>query len=406
MLTSYLKPALHTLLAAFAMLSLSVSAQTKKYDPGVTDTEIKIGQTMPYSGAASAYATVGRAHTAYFEMINAQGGINGRKIKLISLDDAMTPPRAVEQVRKLVEDEQVFITFGILGISNFAVQKYLNAKKVPHLFPSAASLRFHDPKNYPWTMGWVPSFDFEGRLYARYILANKPDAKIAVIYLNDDLGKEYLRGFKEGLGDKAATMMVAEASFELTDATVDSQIVTLHASGADTLFTAAIPKFGSQTIRKVYDLGWKPLHIVIYPAASVGATLKPAGLDKSVGLLTSYFGKNLGAFDPQSSADPEVQEFLKWRAKYLPDADPSDGAYGYAYMQAALMVEVLKRCGDDLTRENVMRQAANLKNLRVPMFLDGITVNTSPTDFRPIKQMRMLRFDGQRWNYFGPIMTE
>jgi ABC-type branched-subunit amino acid transport system substrate-binding protein len=401
-----LKPALHTLLAAIVMLSVSVSAQTKKYDVGVTDTEIKIGQTMPYSGAASAYATVGRAHTAYFEMINAQGGINGRKIKLISLDDAMTPPRAVEQVRKLVEDEQVFITFGILGVSNFAVQKYLNAKKVPHLFPSAASLRFHDPKNYPWTMGWVPSFDFEGRLYARYILANKPDAKIAVIYLNDDLGKEYLRGFKEGLGDKAARMIVAEASFELTDATVDSQIVTLHASGADTLFTAAIPKFGSQTIRKVYDLGWKPLHIVIYPAGSVGATLKPAGLDKSVGLLTSYFGKDLGTFDSQSSADPEVQEFLKWRAKYLPDADPSDGAYGYAYMQAALMVEVLKRCGNELTRENVMHQATNLKNLRVPMFLDGIMVNTSPTDFRPIKQMRMLRFDGQRWNYFGPIMTE
>jgi ABC-type branched-subunit amino acid transport system substrate-binding protein len=270
---------------------------------------------------------------------------------------------------------------------------------VPHLFPSAASLRFHDPKNYPWTMGWVPSFDFEGRLYGRYIVANKPNAKIAVIYLNDDLGKEYLRGFKQGLGEKASQMIVAEASYELTDATIDSQILQLHASGADTLFTAAIPKFGSQTIRKVYDLGWNP-------AASVGATLKPAGLEKSIGLLTSYFGKDLGTFDTQSSSDPEVQAFLDWRAKYLPNADPSDGAYGYAYMQAALLVEVLKRCGNELTRENVMRQAANLKNVRIPMLLDGITVNTSPTDFRPIKQMRMLRFDGQRWNYFGPIMTE
>ena len=383
-----------------------VFAQGKHYDPGVTDTEIKIGQTMPYSGPASAYATVGRAHAAFFEMINAQGGINGRKIKLISLDDAMTPPRAVEQVRKLVEGEQVFLTFGILGISNFAVQKYLNTKKVPHLFPSPASVRFHDPKNYPWTMGWVPSFDFEARLYARYILANRPNAKIAILYLNDDLGKEYVRGFKEGLGDKAAKMIVAEATYELTDATVDSQIVQLQASGADTLFTAAIPKFGSQTIRKVYDMGWKPFHLIVYPASSVAATLRPAGLDKSVGLLTAYFGKDLGVLDAQTESDPEIREFLAWRTKYLPDADPADGAYGYAYMQAQLMVTVLKQCGNDLTRENAMRQAANLQNVRIPMFLDGVVVNTSPTDYRPIKQMRMLRFDGQRWNYFGPMMTE
>jgi ABC-type branched-subunit amino acid transport system substrate-binding protein len=337
-------------------------------------------------------------------MINDRGGINGRKIKLISLDDSMTPPKAVEQARKLVEDENVFLTFGILGISNFAVQKYLNGKKIPHLFPSAASLRFHDPKNYPWTMGWVPSFDFEGRIYARYILANKPNAKIAILYLNDDLGKEYLNGFKAGLGERAKKMVVAEASYELTDATIDSQILQLQASGADTLFTAAIPKFGSQAIRKVHDIGWKPLHLIGYPAGSIAATLRPAGLEKSVGLITAYFGKD--PHDPQYANDPDVKDLLTWFNKYLPGADQNDGAYGYGYMQAALLVEVLKRCGNELTRENVMRQAANLKNVRIPMFLDGITVNTSPTDFRPIKQMRMLRFDGQRWNYFGPIMTE
>ena len=390
--------------ASLLLVSQGVPGQEKKYGPGVSDTEIKIGQTMPYSGPASAYATVGRAHTAYFEMVNAQGGINGRKVKLISLDDAMTPPRAVEQVRKLVEDEQVFITFGILGTSNFAVQKYLNANKVPQLFPSAASLRFHDPKTYPWTMGWVPSFDFEARIYARYLLANRPNSKVAILYLNDDLGKEYVHGFKDGLGDKAAKMVVAEASYEMTDATVDSQIVQLQASGADTLFTAAIPKFGSQTIRKVYDIGWKPFHLIVYPAGSIAATLRPAGLDKAVGLITAYFGKD--PVDPQYVEDPDVKNFVAWLKKYLPDADIADGAYGYAYMQAALMVEVLKRCGNDLTRENVMRQAANLRNVRIPMLLEGITVNTSPTDFRPIKQMRMLRFDGERWNYFGPIMTE
>ena len=397
-------------LVSYALVALMLAAAPaladKKYGPGVTDTEIKIGQTMPYSGPASAYATVGRAHAAYFEMINAQGGINGRKIKLISLDDAMTPPKAVEQVRKLVEEEQVFITFGILGISNFAVQKYLNANKVPQLFPSAASLRFHDPKTYPWTMGWVPSFDFEARIYARYLLENRPNAKVAILYLNDDLGKEYVHGFKAGLGDKAAKMVVAEASYELTDSTVDSQIVQLQASGADTLFTAAIPKFGSQTIRKVYDLGWKPFLLITYPGASVAATLRPAGLEKAVGLVTAYFGKDLGALDAQAATDPDVRDFLGWRKTYLPDADPADGAYGYAYMQAALMVEVLKRCGNDLTRENVMRQAANLHNVHIPMLLDGITVNTSPNDFRPIKQMRMLRFDGERWNYFGPMLTE
>jgi ABC-type branched-subunit amino acid transport system substrate-binding protein len=307
-------------------------------------------------------------------------------------------------VRKLVEADQVFITFGILGVSNFAVQKYLNAKKVPHMFPSAASVRFHDPKASPWTMGWVPSFDFEARLYARYILANKPNARIAAIYLNDDVGKEYLRGFKEALGDKAARMIVAEASYQLSDATVDSQVLQLHASGADTLFTAAIPKFGSQVIRKVHDLGWRPLHLIGYPATSIAATLKPAGLEKSVGLITAYFGKD--PLDPQYAEDNEVKEFGAWMKQYLPDADVNDGAYAYGYMQAALMVEVLERCGDKLTRENVMRQAAHLENVRIPRFLDGITVNTSPTDYRPIKQMRMLRFDGQRWNYFGPIRTE
>lgn len=379
-------------------------ADEKKYGPGVTDTEIKIGQTMAYSGPASAYSTVGKAHAAFFEMINAKGGVNGRKLKLVSLDDSMVPPRALEQVRKLVEQEQVAFTFGILGLSNMAVQMYLNQKKVPHLFPAVAGRRFHEPKKSPWTMGWVPSFEFEGRVYADYLLKNKPDAKIAILYMNDDLGKEYVKGLKLGLGDRAAKMVVAEATHELFDASVDSQIIQLKSSGADTLFMFTIPKFATQTIRRVHDLGWKPLHFTGYPAASIGMTLAPAGLEKSVGLITAFFGKD--PMDPEYANDPEVKEFVEWMRTYNKDADPVDGAYGYAWMHGHLLLEVLKRCGNDLTRENIMRQAANLKDVRLPLTLPGIVINTGPDDFRPITQLRLLRFDGKRWKYFGPMIDE
>lgn len=397
---------MRSLLAAMALsaVALCTQAQDRKPSPGVTDTEIKIGQTMPYSGPASAYATVGRAHAAFFEMVNARGGVNGRKIKLISLDDSMVPPRALEQVRRLVEQEQVAFTFGILGLSNMAVQLYLNQKKVPHLFPAVAGRRFHEPKKAPWTMGWVPSFEFEGRVYAEYLLQNKPDARIAVLYMNDDLGKEYLKGLKLGLGDKAGRMIIAEATHELFDPSVDSQVIQLKASGADTLFMFTIPKFGTQTIRRVHELGWKPLHFTGYPAASIGATLAPAGLDKSVGLITAFFGKD--PLDPEYVNDADVKEFVEWMRTYNKGADMIDGAYGYAYMQGHLLMEVLKRCGDDLSRENIMRQAANLKDVRLPLTLPGIVINTSPDDFRPVTQLRLLRFDGKRWNYFGPLVNE
>lgn len=397
---------MRSLLAAMALsaVALCTQAQDRKPSPGVTDTEIKIGQTMPYSGPASAYATVGRAHAAFFDLVNAKGGVNGRKLKLISLDDSMVPPRALEQVRRLVEQEQVAFTFGILGLSNMAVQLYLNQKKVPHLFPAVAGRRFHEPKKAPWTMGWVPSFEFEGRVYAEYLLQNKPDARIAVLYMNDDLGKEYLKGLKLGLGDKAAKMIIAEATHELFDPSVDSQVIQLKASGADTLFMFTIPKFGTQTIRRVHELGWKPLHFTGYPAASIGATLAPAGLDKSVGLITAYFGKD--PLDPEYVNDADVKEFVEWMKTYSKGADMIDGAYGYAYMQGHLLIEVLKRCGDDLSRENIMRQAANLKDVRLPLTLPGIVINTSPEDFRPVTQLRLLRFDGKRWNYFGPLVNE
>jgi branched-chain amino acid transport system substrate-binding protein len=373
--------------------------------PGVTETEITIGQTMPYSGPASAYSAVGRAHRAFFDKINHEGGINGRRIRLISLDDAMSPPRTVEQVRKLVEEEQVLLIFGLLGSGNHAVQKYLNARNIPHLFPSAASQKFHDPKNYPWTMGWVPSFAFEGHIYAKYILKNFSNAKIAVLYQNDEMGREYLRGLKEGLGPAASRMLVGVSSYEITDASIDSQIIELHATGADTLFSAVVtPKFGSQAIRKVHGLGWRPMHFIAYPAASVGATLSPAGLDKSVGLFSSYFARDVS--DPQNAADPEFQSWRAWFDSYVKTGDPSDGSYGYGYMQAYLLAQVLRQCGEDLTRENVMRQAANLRNVRLPLVVPGVVVNTSPSDYRPIESLQMFRFNGKKWEALGPLMGE
>jgi branched-chain amino acid transport system substrate-binding protein len=390
--------------AAVAVLLCAPSAfAQKKYGPGASDTEIKLGQTMPYSGPASAYAAIGKTEVAYFQMINDKGGINGRKINLVSLDDGYSPPRAVEQVRRLVEEEQVLALFQTLGTpTNTAIHKYVNAKKVPHLFIATGATKWGDPKNYPWTMGWQPTYQTEANIYARYILAHKPNAKVAILYQNDDYGKDYLKGFKDGLGDKAASVIVAEVSYEVTDPTVDSQIVTLKASGADTFFNITTPKFAAQAIRKVYDMGWKPLHFLNNVSSSVGATLAPAGLEKSSGIITAQYMKD--ATDPQWNKDPAMQRWREFMAKYMPGADHSDILHVYGYAAAQLMVHVIKQCGDDLTRENLLKQAANVKNFEPDGLLPGVKNNTSSTDYYPIEQVQLQQFDGKRWVLFGPVM--
>jgi ABC-type branched-subunit amino acid transport system substrate-binding protein len=386
-----------------AALVAGPSLAQKKYGPGVTDTEIKLGQTMPYSGPASAYGAIGKAELAYFQIINEQNNINGRKVTLLSLDDAYSPPRAVEQVRKLVEQEQVLALFQTLGTpSNSAIHKYVNAKKVPHLFLATGATKWGDPKRFPWTIGFQPSYQVEAKIYAKYILKTKPDARIAVLYQNDDYGKDYLEGLKEGLGAQAAKMIVAEASYEVTDPTVDSQIVTLKASGADTLFTIATPKFAAQSIRKVADVGWKPLHFVNNVASSVGSVLTPAGLDKSVGLITALYMKD--PTDPQWAKDPGMQRWRDFMAKYMPGADVSDFNYTYGYGAAQLMTMVLKACGDDLTRENLMKQATSLKDVTLDVTLPGIKYNTGPNDYFLVEQLQLARFDGKRWVLFGEVL--
>ncbi len=388
-------------LAAAASLAL-VGCDQKQGAPGVTDTEIKLGQTMPYSGPASAYGAIGRTQTAYFEMINEQGGINGRKVNLISLDDAYAPPRAVEQVRKLVEQDQVLALFQNLGTpTNSAVHDYVNQQKVPHLFLATGASKWGDPQHYPWTIGFQPSYRIEARIYAKYILGEKPDAKIAVLYQNDDYGKDYLEGFKDGLGDKV-DRIVAEASYEVTDPTVDSQIVTLKASGADVMFTIATPKFAAQSIRKVADIGWQPLHIVNNVSSSVGAVLTPAGLDKSVGVITALYMKD--PTDPQWESDEGMRRWNEFMAKYMPNADVSDFLHVFGYGAAQLMELVLRNAGDDLSRENLMKQAASLKDVQLDTMLPGILINTGPDDYFLIEQLQLARFDGKRWVLFGEVI--
>ncbi len=389
-------------LCAAAFAATPALAQ-KKYGPGASDTEIKIGNTMPYSGPASAYGTVGRAMAAYFQSVNDQGGINGRKINFISLDDGYSPPRTVEQTRKLVEEEQVLFLAGNLGTpTNSAIHKYVNAKKVPHISLNTGATKWGDPKNFPWTMGYNLSYQAEAKIYARYILETKPDAKIAILYQNDDYGKDYVKGLKDGLGDKAARMIVAEASYEVTDATIDSQIVSLKSSGADTFFNVTTPKFAAQAIRKASDIGWKPLHILNNVSSSVGSVLTPAGLDKSVGLITALYGKD--PVDPQWKNDAGMKEYLAWFKKYLPDGDVKDGLNVAGYSNAQVVVQVLRQCGDDLSRENVMRQAANIKDLQLPMALPGIKANTSPEDYFLIESGQLARFDGKEWVLFGKVI--
>ncbi|CCD86173.1 putative branched-chain amino acid ABC transporter, periplasmic binding protein [Bradyrhizobium sp. ORS 285] len=393
--------------AAALAVTLSVtSAQAqKKYDPGASDTEIKVGQTVPFSGPASAYASIGKTQAAYFNMINEQGGINGRKIKLIQYDDAYSPPKAVEQVRKLVEDDEVLLTFQIIGTpSNAAVQKYLNAKKVPQLFAATGATKFTDPKNFPWTMGYNPNYFTEGRIYGQYILKEHPSAKIGVLYQNDDLGKDYLNGIKAGLGDKASSMIVAEASYEVSDPTIDSQLLKLKAAGADLLFSAATPKQAAQAIKKLHELDWHPVHIVDINATSVGAVLQPAGLEASKGVISVNYGKD--PLDPQWKDDPGMKRYFEFMAKYYPDGDKNSNFNTYGYGNAELLVTILRMCGDNLTRENVMKQAASLKDVVGDLSLPGMKINTSPTDYRVNKQLQMMKFNGERWELFGPILED
>jgi branched-chain amino acid transport system substrate-binding protein len=363
------------LLLALAMAS--PAAAQKNDGPGVSDSEIKLGQTMPFSGPASAYSTIAKAEMAYFAMINDAGGINGRKITLLSLDDGYSPSKTVEQTRRLVEQENVLLDFNPLGTAaNTAIQKYLNERKVPQLFVATGATKWGDPEHFPWTMGYAPTYQAEGRIFARYILEHVPDARIAVLYQNDDYGKDYLKGLKDGLGSKAASLIVKEATYEVTDPTVDSQIVSLQASGANVFYDVSGPKFAAQAIRKVYDIGWRPLHLLNSVSGSVGAVLQPAGFERAEGIITATYLKD--PTDPQWQQDPAYKDWLAWMRRYYPEGDVTDAANVYGYNLAMTMVQVLKQCGGDVTRENVMRQAAHL-DFELPMLLPGVRVSTSPT---------------------------
>ncbi|MEK8052905.1 ABC transporter substrate-binding protein [Ideonella sp. DXS22W] len=388
--------------AATSALLPGVSQAQKKYDPGASDTEIKIGHTIPYSGPASAYGAQGKAIAAWFQKVNDEGGVNGRKLKLISMDDAYNPAKTVEAVRKLVEQDEVLFIGGALGTpQNAAIQKYLNAKKVPQLFVSSGASRWNDPKNFPYTMGIVPSYHTEGSIYAEHILKNKPGAKIAVLFQNDDFGKDYLKGFLDGLGDKAKTMVVGQQSYEVTDPTVDSQLVSLKATGADTFFNITTPKFAAQAIRKLPELGWKPVHYLASVSGAVSSTLKPAGLENSIGIITCTYLRDPA--DLEQANTPEVAAFTAWMKKYNPGADPTDMLYVSGQVIAQAMVEVLKKAGDNLTRENIMKVAASL-DTALPMQYPGVNLKTSADDFAPVERMRPQRFNGTRYETFGPVM--
>jgi ABC-type branched-subunit amino acid transport system substrate-binding protein len=395
-------------LCAAAAAGLMIAAATgsavaqKKYDTGASDTEIKIGNIIPYSGPASAYGSVGKAMAGYFKKINDEGGINGRKVNFISYDDAYSPPKAVEQTRKLVEGDEVLVVFGALGTpSNTAIQKYLNAKKVPQLFLATGATKWNDPKNFPWTMGWLPSYQSEGRIYAKYLLQEKPNGKIAVLYQNDDFGKDYLKGLQDGLGAKKS-MIVMEDSYELSEPSIDTHIVKLKATGADVLVIFTTPKFGAQTIKKVGELGWKPMQIIANVSASTANVMKPAGLDFAQGIVSATYAKD--TTDPQWNDDPGMKDYKAFLAKYVPEVNVADSSAVTGYNMAQTMVAVLKQCGDDLTRANVMKQAASIKNLEQGGLLPGIKINTSPTDFSPIEQLRLMRFKGERWELFGGVI--
>ncbi|MEA2874938.1 MAG: branched-chain amino acid transport system substrate-binding protein [Hyphomicrobiales bacterium] len=391
-------------IAGFAIAAASPALAQKKYDAGATDTEIKIGNTNPYSGPASAYGLIGKTIDAYFKKVNAEGGINGRKVTFISYDDGYSPPKAVEQVRKLVESDEVLLVFQPLGTpSNTAIQKYMNSKKVPQLFVATGATKWGDPKGNPWTMGWQPTYQAEGQIYAKYVMKNHPNAKIGILYQNDDYGKDYVKGLKDGLGDKAKTMIVTELPYEPADPTVDSQIVSLKNSGADVFFNVTTPKFAAQAIKKAHEIGWKPVHLLNNVSNSVGSVLKPAGLEAAKDVLSTNYLKD--PTDATWDNDSGKKEWLAFMDKYFPDGDKTSSFTVYGYSVAQTLVQVLKQCGDNLTRENVMKQAASLKGLVLPLALPGIEINTSATDFYPIEQMQMQKFTGERWELFGPIIS-
>ncbi|HEX7883385.1 MAG TPA: ABC transporter substrate-binding protein [Afipia sp.] len=388
--------------AGFLMTAMGSATAQKKYDTGATDTEIKIGNIIPYSGPASAYGVVGKAMEGYFKKVNDEGGINGRKINFISYDDAYSPPKAVEQTRKLVESDEVLLVFGALGTpSNSAIQKYMNAKKVPHLFLATGATKWNDPKAFPWTMGWLPSYQSEGRIYAKYLLKEKPNAKIAVLYQNDDFGKDYLKGIQDGLGAKKS-LIIAEESYELSEPTVDSHIVKLKSLNPDVFVIFTTPKFGAQTIKKVGELGWKPTLIIANVSASTATVMKPAGFDNAQGVISAAYAKD--ASDPQWNDDSGMKEYKVFLAKYVPEANVAESSALTGYNMAQTMAVLLKQCGDDLTRANVMMQAANIKDLQQGGLLPGIKINTSPTDFSPIEQLQLMRFKGERWELFGGVV--
>ncbi len=390
-------------ISAVALASRSRPAMAANA-PGITDTEIKIGQTMPYSGPASAYGQIGRAEAAYFKMINEAGGINGRKINLLSLDDGYSPPKAVEQIRRLVEQDQVALIFDSLGTpSNSAIRGYLNENKVPQIFVATGASKFGDPEHFPWTMGWQPNYRTEAGIFAKHILATKPDAKIAILYQNDDFGKDYLIGLKNVLGAKYEAMVVKELSYEVSEPTVNSQIITLQGSGADAFVNVTTPKFAAQAIRKAYDIGWKPVQYLTNVGASVGAVMKPAGLEKGIGIMTGGYAKE--PTDPRWKDDAGMQQWFDFMKKYMPDANIADGNNVYGYGVAATLVQVLKQCGADLSRERIMKEAANLKDFEIPTLLPGIKINTAPDNFYPIRQMRLARFSGQTWELFGDVIS-
>ena len=389
------------LMAATLAMATPAEAQ-KNYGPGVSDTEIKIGNIMPYSGPASSYGTIGKAQAAYFRKINDEGGVNGRKINFISYDDAYSPPKAIEQARKLVESDEVLLIFQSLGTpSNSAIQKYMNSRKVPQLFVGSGATKFGDPKNFPWTMGWQPTYQSEGRVMARYILEKHPNSKIAVFWQNDDAGKDQVKGLRDGLGEKAK-MIIADASYEVSDPTIDSQIVTLKNSGADTFVSFSAPKAAAQAIRKIAELGWKPNYFISSTATSVATVLKPAGLENSKGLISTAYIKD--PTDPAWKDDPATKTWIAFMDKYFPDGDKLNSTNVYGYVTAQTMVQILKQCGNDLTRENVMKQAANIKDFTLDMLIPGIKMNTGPNDFYPIEQMQLMRFDGEAWQLFGEIL--
>lgn len=382
-----------SIFAAVVLSCSSPATAEPKYDTGASDTEIKIGQTAAYSGPVSAWSVSSRVEVAYMRMLNEKGGVNGRKINLISLDDAYSPPKTVEQTRRLVESDGVLFIFSSLGAaSNTAVHKYLNARQIPQLFPSSGASKWADPQHFPWTMGWMPSFSREGFLYGKYVLANKPDAKIAVFFQNDDFGKDFVEGFERALGAEASKLIVSRTNYQTTDPTVDSQVVSMKSSGANVLLDASSPKFAAQAIKRMGEIGWKPMHFLASPSAQIDTVFKPAGLDHSKGIISATFLK-----DPASPAlqdDQGVKDYMSFMAKYASELDPQSQAAVWAYSAAETIVQVIKQCGDDLTRENVMRQAANLKDLQISMIYPGIKINTSPTDYEPLEDAFLQEFDG------------